>query len=338
MQRRKTEARRIFAAGASPRLACCGNFQLGQSILCCGGFHVDHLIRCREPFCPGTSNPVRVQAFTGGVAGNVSRGLALLGHEVSLLSVVGDDAEGARLLTEAATLGIDTTLVQRLKGCMTPHYWATLDQSGELIAGFADTGLYETLDATAWDLGQSAGGWGWRLLDANFPESVMARLIHAQDGARIVGATVSVAKAGRWRNLRDRLSILVTNRRELAALSGRRLENMRSIRAACETLLGGRLETVIVTLGALGAVLCTQGAVSHWSAVETSIGNVNGAGDAFLAGFLGGLGKNEDLEQCMRTGLALASLVASAESPHLSVLDDALFNRRRAQIRRDHTP
>jgi pseudouridine kinase len=306
-----------------------------QSILCCGGFHLDYVIRCLEPFCPDTSNPARALNFTGGVAGNVGRGLALLGHKVSLLSVVGNDSIGVELLDEAASLGIDTSLVQRMRRGATARYFATLDENGELMAGFADTQLYETVEPTCWDRALKNGSWDWCLVDANFSQQTMQHLVRALDTRTILGATVSVAKAARWQHLLDRLSILVTNRKELSALTNRPLEDMQSISEAGKALLGASLKTVIVTLGALGALLCTADSASHWSAVQTSIENVNGAGDAFVAGFLWSLAGTNDLEQCMRSGLAFASLVANTETPYLSVLDTQLFTQRRAQIRVD---
>ena len=57
----------------------------------------------------GTSNPARIRSSFGGVAHNVAEILARLGQPVSLITAVGRDDAGARLLEQIAAVGVDVS-------------------------------------------------------------------------------------------------------------------------------------------------------------------------------------------------------------------------------------
>jgi pseudouridine kinase len=53
-----------------------------------------------------TSNPGRINVGLGGVGRNIAHNLALLNVPVTLLSAVGDDGEGIRILEETGKAGV----------------------------------------------------------------------------------------------------------------------------------------------------------------------------------------------------------------------------------------
>jgi fructoselysine 6-kinase len=50
--------------------------------------------------------------------------------------------------------------------------------------------------------------------------------------------------------------------------------------------------------------------------VKTRVENTVGAGDAYVAGFMGGVIGGKDLQECMRAGSAMASAVISKFEPY----------------------
>ena len=85
-------------------------------VVCVGAAHVDRIARCKGEFVPGASNPVTTSESAGGVARNVAANLARLGREVALVSAIGADAEGEKLMVALGHEGIDVSAVLRGAG------------------------------------------------------------------------------------------------------------------------------------------------------------------------------------------------------------------------------
>ena len=115
-------------------------------IACIGAAHVDRRGILHGPLILGTSNPGDVHLDLGGVARNVAENLARLGCQVSMLSRVGDDEDGRRVLAHLQAAGIDTTMVSVSSGRPTASYTAILESGGELVLGLADMGIYDEID------------------------------------------------------------------------------------------------------------------------------------------------------------------------------------------------
>ncbi|NUP48748.1 MAG: carbohydrate kinase family protein [Catenulispora sp.] len=82
-----------------------------------------------------------------------------------------------------------------------------------------------------------------------------------------------------------------------------------------EVLGRGRARTVVATDGARGAYLATRGsdAVRHYPAVTppAPVVDSNGAGDAFVSGFVSGVLRGADVEECMRRGLVAGAFACT---------------------------
>ena len=71
-------------------------------VLVIGSAGLDVVGRVSDSLQAGTSNPGTMRSSLGGVARNVAENLSRLGMEAILITAVGDDPEGERLLTETA--------------------------------------------------------------------------------------------------------------------------------------------------------------------------------------------------------------------------------------------
>jgi ribokinase len=81
------------------------------------------------------------------------------------------------------------------------------------------------------------------------------------------------------------LAFLVPNQSELALLSGRPCSTAAEAAVAARTILAAGVETVIVTLGAGGALLVTASEERHILSVQVAPVDTTGAGDAFIGSF-----------------------------------------------------
>ena len=80
-------------------------------------------------------------------------------------------------------------------------------------------------------------------------------------------------------------SFLIPNETELAILTDMPVESEAEISAAAQSLVSQGVETVIVTLGARGALLATREGAERIAPVKVEAVDTTGAGDAFIGSF-----------------------------------------------------
>lgn len=269
-----------------------------KSVVCFGGLHWDVKARLAEPLRRGTSNPVVTSRTPGGVAANVARSLARLGVPVAIVSVVGEGA--APLLEAISAEGVDVSGVEVVAGAATASYTAILEPDGSLAAGIADMTVYEHMDR-AWGLRRAARGDLW-FADANIPAAGVEALHAASPGSDWFVDPVSVAKSSRISGALDGAACVFPDELEAAALTG---EDDPEV--AARTLVGLGSHRVVVTLGQAGVVVADgSGVVRRPAVAPDRVADVTGAGDAFVAGYLGGIAL--DADDPVTWGLAAASL------------------------------
>lgn len=268
-----------------------------KSVACFGGLHWDVKARLSEPLRAGTSNPVTTSRTVGGVAANVARSLARLGVPVRIVSVVGEDA--GPLLESVAAEGVDVAGVQVVHGAATASYTAVLDPDGSLAAGIADMDVYVRMDRE-WGLQRTHRGDLW-FADANVPAAGLEALHSAAVGRPWFVDPVSVAKSSRATGVIDGAECVFPDGLEATALTG--LEDPIAAASALVEMGAGH---AVVTLGRHGVVHAGPRGVEHRDAVAAvDVVDVTGAGDAFVAGYVGGVAL--DADDPVAWGLAAAS-------------------------------
>ena len=306
---------------------------MAPPVVCFGAAHVDRRARAIGAVALATSNPVTVTRGAGGVARNVAETLARLGRSVALVSRVGDDPDGAQVTADLARLGVDVAGVGRSPRRPTASYTALIDPAGELVVALADMAIYDelTADALRPALDRLAGHTVW-FLDANLPAGAIAFLLRARPaGATVAVDAVSVAKAARLAGLLDGIDLLFCNRDEAAALSGMAVATPADAAAAADALRRRGARAVVVGCGDAGAHLAADGVAALLPACAGRVADVTGAGDALVAGTLYGYGLDRPIADCVRLGVAAASLTVESDAAVSPALDpDTLLTRARA--------
>jgi 1-phosphofructokinase len=168
-------------------------------------------------------------------------------------------------------------------------------------------GDVEALLATAGNVPRAAWILGCGSLPPGAPGDFYARLAALGSSDRRIAVDASgpalraAASAG--------VALIKPNRAELEELVGRALATIGEVVAAGRELTGRGCASVLVSLGADGAVYVDADVASHAEARVESVANTVGAGDALLAGFVAGGGGNAAL------ATAIAWSVAAARSP-----------------------
>ena len=289
-----------------------------------GGANIDIKVAISGKTVPATSNPGTANVSLGGVGRNIAHNLARLGTAVKLISAVGNDPEGDRLLTETAAAGVDIRAVKR-GGGKTGVYSAVLDRAGELVIGVS---AMEVIDGiTQRFLGRNRAeiaGAAFLVADCNLNRSSLQWLHHSakQHGIPFLVEPVSAVKAEKLHAILRRGAAIHTvtpNVLQLATLTGRDLKGMDAVQRAARTLHGRGVANVLVGLGPEGSLLSSvQGDAvrqHHIPAAQVKPRDVTGGGDAHVAGYVAGLAGGMRPLQAALLGQAAAGLaVSSAET------------------------
>jgi len=255
----------------------------------------------------------------GGAPGNFALHAAALGARAALVSAVGDDADGAEILSRYGAAGVDTAAVQVDGAHPTGEARVTVAADGqprfairedvawdhlalspaavELAAG-ADAVVFGTLgqraprarETTASLLAETPRP-ALRVFDTNlrpphFSEDVIEASLYAASVLKTTDAELDV--------LADLLALTGGEDLRVATLMSRY-----------------QLRAAAVTKGARGSVLFTpQARVAH-AAVPVEVVDAVGAGDAFLAVFVLGLLRGDDLDAIGRRANRVAAYVCS---------------------------
>ena len=93
-----------------------------------------------------TCVPSHIAIHHGGVARNIAQNLCLLGHEVKLMTVFGDDDFAKSLITDCNHLGIDLSLSAQYPYEKSPIFLSFNDETGNMQSAASDIALNDKMD------------------------------------------------------------------------------------------------------------------------------------------------------------------------------------------------
>jgi pseudouridine kinase len=283
----------------------------------------DRTLKLLEPGVPGTSNPVLSRRTRGGVARNVAENLARLSVPCKLLSIVGNDEAGRRILQETSSQGVDTSLVQKSLSESTGSCTIAVQPDGELFVSFADMGICRLMNRdfihNRW---LQIAGSTLVFADTNLPAESLSYLITGcrENGLKLVLDAVSMAKAKRLPLNLHGVDMLFCNTDEGRAMLGDALAS--DMQEMAEALCQRGAASIVVTDGARGLCYAREDQSICLAPSPGEVVDTSGAGDALVAGTLYGRLMNYDPSTSLRIGLNAASMTIGCEDsnhPELSV-------------------
>ncbi len=241
----------------------------------------------------------------GGVAANISFGIANLGLSPILVGSVGEDFADYRSWLERH--GVDCVSVHVSESRHTARFVCTTDDDMAQIATFYAGAMSEARQIELKPIADRVGGLDLVLVGANDPEGMMR---HTQEcrtrGIPFIAdpsQQLAFADGPFIRNLIDGATYLFTNEYEA------HLTEQKTGWSADEIL--ERVGTRVITRGADGVTIHRSGdeTISVPIARQVRKADPTGVGDAFRAGFLVGLAGDLGLERCAQLGSMLATYV-----------------------------
>jgi len=257
----------------------------------------------------------------GGAPFNFAAHARRLGHEVYFVSAVGCDERGDRVLERMTQMKLSTRYLRRAEGFPTGTASVTLDPKGQPSFRIEHPAAYDSPDVTAADLEDllsPAPDWiyfGTLAEGSSGVSEVTDSLLAAKSGARRfydINLRPSCYTPSLVCDLMSQATVVKLNEEEVLMVDrmcGRSHSNLEDFCRDYATLLGW--EAVCVTLGAEGCVLLVGKDFISARGYPVKVVDAVGAGDAFAAAFLHGLGSGWRAGQVADFANRVGALVAS---------------------------
>ena len=288
-----------------------------STILVVGSLNMDQVVRI--PHLPALGETLlgagSLKLVPGGKGANQAVAMARLGASVLMAGRVGRDPFGEQLLKALHDDSIDTHLVHIDEEEASGVAFIFLAPDGDnaiVVASGANMRVgndEEQMDAVRAMLQDVQA----LVLQLEIPLPTVQKLIevgHAA-GVRVV---LNVAPAQPLsKELLAQVSVLVVNESEASLLSGQRVESLEDARIVGRVLHGYGIPTVVVTLGARGAILVTddasgQGHTIHQATPKVQVVDTTAAGDCFVGALTIALTEGHTPEEALRFAVNASAL------------------------------
>jgi len=251
----------------------------------------------------------------GGVAGNISYNLRLLGGDPYPMATVGDDFGAYR--DHLDRCGISTRYVRHMEGEYTPQAFITTDVDDNQITAFHPGAMqFSYLNRVADTEGMEIG--------IVSPDSKRAMIQHSHDFAELgiphifdPGQGMTLFNGEELQQCIREASFVVVNDYEFQLLKERTGLDGNAI--------ARQVEALIVTRGPEGSVIRTREGETAIHAVEPEdVQDPTGCGDAYRAGLIYGLLNDLDLITCGRIGSVMGAFKVAQQGPqnHTPAVDE----------------
>ncbi len=276
-----------------------------------GSLHMDVMVYA--PDRPRKGETLRGSGWglrCGGKGGNQAVQAAVHGAQVSMISRIGADEFGEKLLANLRAAGVNTDPVLLDETAGSGMSVAIVDETGDYGAVIV-SGVNMHMDAAdiarTLPLIQSADVL---VLQYEVPLETVAQ---AAQAAAAANTTVVLNAAPAYPPPADLLpyvDILVVNEVEGEMLSSIPITDRAAAFRAAERL-AQQVRTVILTLGGEGAIIATGGSLFHLPAYAVRVVDTHGAGDAFVGALAAQLSSGMDISAAVRYASAAAALMCA---------------------------
>lgn len=300
-------------------------------VLVIGAAGIDSKGRAREPLTLNSSTPGFVRVSVGGTARNVADNLTRLGINTLLLSAVGNDGSGRRVVNTAVEVGINTDYLMVCDDYHTAAYLAILDDKGNLVMSVDDMEIMEFITPRIINRRRALiRNAEMVVMDSNLSEASIESLFKVANRyqVRICADPTSASLARRLKPYLADIFMITPNVAEAEVLSGKSIKNEDDALAAARKLVKVGVKLAIITLAEAGVVYATASESGHVPAVATEVIDLTGASDALTATVVFSILNDIPLDESVRLGASAAALtLACTDSVCQELSLDLLYDQ-----------
>lgn len=293
-----------------------------KSIICIGSVLLDIIGRHPDTQPIGFDQGGRIQTLPGGVAMNIAMVLRDLNQDIELLSYLGLDNAGDRLLEYAQNQGMRTDHIDRAD-LPTDRYMA-IEAGGNLFGAIADAHSLEKRESAVISplldgrLGNTQNPWdGQIVLDGNLTKDSL-RYIANHDAFARADIRLAPASPGKVLRLRAFLdhpnTTLYVNLQESNSLMDSAHKS--TLYAANALFERGGIKQVIVTDGGNPCAFVNTESAIEITPPAVMVHRITGAGDCFMAAHIAAQRDGANAQEALkRAANYTANYITSEEMP-----------------------
>jgi len=275
-----------------------------------GSANRDYLIRVEA--IPAAGETVLARSLTnscGGKGANQAVAASRLGARVSFVGCVGDDADGALLLREMRSEGVDVADVEVLHESTTGRAFVSVDDAGENCIAVVSGANAKVNAAKVRRVVERSDPQSIVVLQGEIPADTVAEAVRSAQPRRVIVNLAPVIALPD--DVIAAADPLVLNEQEAATLSGVPVHDAESALEAAAALSPAPT-SVVITIGAGGAVWSAEGTSGH-EPVRTPVAAIDttGAGDAFVGALAASLSHGNGLADAVGFGVRAGSYAVS---------------------------
>ncbi|MET0843630.1 MAG: ribokinase [Mycetocola sp.] len=304
---------------------------MNADVLVIGSANLDYIVKVAVPPKPGeTVLAKHLVKHPGGKGANQSVAAARMGARVRFIGCVGDDEDGAALLRDLRTEGVDTIGVEIAAHTQTGLALVSVFDSGEnsiTVVPGANFALQSSRIRRA--VAALNDSDTIVVMQAEVKNAIIDAAVVA---SRLTARTRFVLNLAPFRPVATEVLAvcdpLVVNQSEAAAMVGYDIDSVAAaLRAVTELRTIAR--SAVITLGAKGAVWAEEGFDGSVPAPPVSaVVDTTGAGDAFVGALAATLAEGASLEAAVGVGVRAGSFAverfgAQSSYPMRQDLDSA---------------
>ena len=296
---------------------------MSKPVISIGAAFVDELFHVKEEMIVATTVEASVTKTAGGVARNIAHQLALLGVDVQLISVFGNDSDGDWLKQTCtnADVRLDASIT---KEGLSGKYTGILNFDGSLFTAFLTNAATNLITPSHLEKNKNLlKTASYLLADANISLDTGEWLLafSNETGIPFILEPVSIPPARKFKGIDLKgLHLITPNEDELPVLcSDKALFTQHQI----QELIEKGVENVWLHHGKLGSAIYNKERSITLHAPEIDIVDCTGAGDGSLSGFILGktLGK-EDVD-CLKIAHTLSAEILQVNGAIATHLNQA---------------
>ncbi len=300
-----------------------------MGILVIGSSNTDLVINA--PKLPKPGETVLGQNFhtaAGGKGANQAVAAARLGSDVVFCCRIGNDDYGRNAKSGFEKDGIDTSYVFVTDDTPSGVAMITVDEGAENSIVVA-SGANMCLSAADVDSIANFSNFDIILLQLEIPIDTVSHIaeLAGSSNCRLVlnPAPVTALPA----SVLERVNIITPNETETELLTGIKITDDDSAVKAAEALRAMGPETVIITLGAKGALLCTETQHEFIPSFRCNAVDTTAAGDVFNGALVVALSEGKPMKDAIRfasaaSAISVTRLGAQPSAPYRNEVDEFL--------------
>ncbi len=285
-----------------------------KKVGCIGVICTDVIVRhVNEMPEKGKLMPVNsITLQSGGCANNMAIDLKVMGVDVSLLGVIGNDGFGQYLKTNYEKYGVNTTGLKMVDGIDTSSsvvmsssdgersFWHCFGSNAALSDKDIDFDIVKNLDIIS--------VMGTNLMPRFDGVPTANVLKKCKEMGKITTLDNAWDATGRWLELvgpaLPYIDYYMPSIEEASLIAGKT-----EVEDICDVFLEKGVGTAIIKMGDKGSYIKNKNINKFIPSYKVKAVDTNGAGDSFCAGFVCGLANDWDLEKCAKFGNAVGALM-----------------------------